>query len=153
MADRSRPPTPKANRRAPPGLFRPPGTEASQSDSHSCRLHCSFSACIKPTHPFDKLLFTEILLSLRASAHTGVAIPRLEGECIDNCPTGREILRFLVVIVTRFHSTGGLPHQSADWFAMTGNFDKCCKQQFIFSPPLRSMPIRINLFSLLFSNR
>ena len=60
-------------------------------------------------------------LSLRASAHTGVAIPRLEGECIDSCPTGREILRFLVVIVTRFHSSGGLPHQRARWFAMTGN--------------------------------
>ena len=25
------------------------------------------------------------MLSLRASAHTGVAIPRLEGKCIENC--------------------------------------------------------------------
>ena len=28
-------------------------------------------------------------LSLRTSAHAGVAIPRLEGKCIDNCPTER----------------------------------------------------------------
>ena len=28
------------------------------------------------------------MLSLRASAHAGVAIPRLVGKCIDNCPTG-----------------------------------------------------------------
>ena len=48
-----------------------------------------------------------------------VAIPRLERKCIDNCPTGREILRFLVVIATWFHSSGGLPHQRARWFAMT----------------------------------
>ena len=33
-------------------------------------------------------------------------------------------LRFLVVIVTWFLSTGGLPHQSADWFAMTDNFGR-----------------------------
>ena len=56
-----------------------------------------------------KLVFVENLLSLRASAHTGVAIPRIEGKCIDNCPTVRETLRFLVVIVTWFLSTGGLP--------------------------------------------
>ena len=31
------------------------------------------------------------------------------------------MLRFLVVIVTWFHSWGGLPHQRARWFAMTGN--------------------------------
>ena len=42
----------------------------------------------------DKLVFVEYLLSLRASAHTGVAIPRLEEKCIDNCPTERETLRF-----------------------------------------------------------
>ena len=39
-----------------------------------------------------KLLFTLVrleMLSLRASAHTGVAIPRLEGKCIDNFPTER----------------------------------------------------------------
>ena len=36
----------------------------------------------------DKLVF-EKMLSLRASAHTGVAIPQLEGKCIDNCPTER----------------------------------------------------------------
>ena len=36
--------------------------------------------------PFDKLEFVEYLLSLRASAHTGVAIPRLEGKCADKHP-------------------------------------------------------------------
>ena len=37
----------------------------------------------------DKLLFTRVhrkTLSLRASSQTGVAIPRLEVKCIDNCP-------------------------------------------------------------------
>ena len=29
-------------------------------------------------------------LSLRTSAHAGVAIPRLGGKCIDNFPTDRE---------------------------------------------------------------
>ena len=40
----------------------------------------------------DKLVFVGLcpdFLSLRTSAHAGVAIPRLEGKCIDNCPTGR----------------------------------------------------------------
>ena len=40
-------------------------------------------------HQRSKLVFVEYMLSLRASAHTGVAIPRLEGKCIDNCPTAR----------------------------------------------------------------
>ena len=31
----------------------------------------------------DKLVFFEYLLSLRASAHTGVAIPQLEGKCTE----------------------------------------------------------------------
>ena len=39
-----------------------------------------------------KLVFVEYLLSLRASAPTGVAIPQFEGKCIDNCPTERENL-------------------------------------------------------------
>ena len=40
----------------------------------------------------DKLVFVGLcpdFLSLRTSAHAGVAIPRLERKCIDNCPTGR----------------------------------------------------------------
>ncbi|MCI6956061.1 MAG: hypothetical protein MR763_01740, partial [Clostridiales bacterium] len=60
-----------------------------------------------------------ITLSLRASAHTGVAIPRLEGKCTEKRPEEWELLRFLAVIVTWFLSTGGLPHQRARWFAMT----------------------------------
>ena len=40
----------------------------------------------------DKLVFVGLCpdyLSLRTSAHAGVAIPRLEGKCIDNCPIGQ----------------------------------------------------------------
>ena len=33
-------------------------------------------------------MFVEYTLSLRASAHAGVAIPRLEVKCIDNYPVG-----------------------------------------------------------------
>ena len=43
----------------------------------------------------DKLVFVGLcpdFLSLRTSAHAGVAIPRLEVKCIDNCPTERENL-------------------------------------------------------------
>ena len=82
----------------------------------------------------DKLVFVGLCpdyLSLRTSAHAGVAIPQLEGKCIDNCPTKAENYVFLVVIVTWFHSTGGLPHQSADWFAMT---EKTYKHQFTGLP-------------------
>ena len=35
------------------------------------------------TQQYDKLVFVEYLLSLRARAHTGVAIPRLEGKCTE----------------------------------------------------------------------
>ena len=51
-----------------------------------------------------KLVFVEYFLSLRASAHTGVAIPRLEGKCIGNCLTEWETLaivrgnRYLVLL-------------------------------------------------------
>ena len=44
------------------------------------------------TQQYDKLLFsalTPYFLSLRTSPQTGVAIPQLEGKCIDNCPTER----------------------------------------------------------------
>ena len=43
-----------------------------------------------------------------------VAIPRLEGKCTEKHPQGWELPRFLVVIVTWFLSTGGVPrHLSA----------------------------------------
>ena len=75
------------------------------------------------TQQIGKLVFVEYLLSLRASAHTGVAIPQIEGECSEEFQKECEPLQFLVGIVTWFLSTGGLPHQSADWFAMTGNLE------------------------------
>ena len=52
---------------------------------------------------------------------SGVAIPRLDVQCCDKYPQLQKNSRFLVVIVTWFHSSGGLPHQRARWFAMTGN--------------------------------
>ena len=53
-----------------------------------------------------------------------VAIPRIEGKCAEKYPEEWDSLQFLVGIVTWFLSTGGLPHQSADWFAMTDNFGR-----------------------------
>ena len=53
-----------------------------------------------------------------------VAIPRLEGECSEKHPKGWAFQRFLVVIVTWFHSTGGLPRQFANWLAMTAFFER-----------------------------
>ena len=50
---------------------------------------------------------------------SGVAIPPLEGKCTENYPEEWELLRFLVVSVTWFLSTGGLPRQFANWLAMT----------------------------------
>ena len=47
--------------------------------------------CRKILHS-DKLVFAGLCpdyLSLRTSPQTGVAIPRLEGKCIDNFPTGQ----------------------------------------------------------------
>ena len=44
------------------------------------------------TQLHDKLLFvglTPDYLLLRTRPQPGVAIPRVEGTCIDNCPTGR----------------------------------------------------------------
>ena len=59
---------------------------------------------------------------------SGVAIPPLEGKCTENYPEEWDLLRFLVVIVTWFLSTGGLPRQFANWLAMTALF---FKHQFI----------------------
>ena len=46
------------------------------------------------------------MLSFRASAHTGVGIPRLEGKRVDKHPEGR----------------GDCHTRKADWFAMTPFF-------------------------------
>ncbi len=71
-------------------------------------------------------------LSLRTSAHAGVAIPPLEGKCIDNCPTQRENVVFLVVIVAWFHGAGGLPRQFANWLAMTASIRQTTIYRFVF---------------------
>ena len=63
-----------------------------------------------------------------------VAIPLLRGEMYRQAPGKQGLLRFLAVIVSWFLSSGGLPHQSADWFAMTGYLEQSDKQQFIFRP-------------------
>ena len=69
------------------------------------------------------------MLSLRASAHTGVAMSWLEGKCTEKYHEKWDSPRFLVVIVTWFHSTGGLPRQFANWLAMTAYL---YKHQYIF---------------------
>ena len=51
-----------------------------------CKGQRSKSAALPFAAENEKLVFVEYLLSLRASAHTGVAIPRLEGRCADECP-------------------------------------------------------------------
>ena len=53
-----------------------------------------------------------------------VAISRLVGKCTEKFLEERESPRFLAVIITWFLSTGGLPHQCAHWFAMTGNLGR-----------------------------
>ncbi|MCI6958157.1 MAG: hypothetical protein MR763_12560 [Clostridiales bacterium] len=83
---------------------------------------------IDRTRQCSKLLFTRARQIKRCHCEpvrlSGVAIPRLEGKCTEKCPEEWKSLRFLVVIVSWFRSTGGLPHQSADWFAMTDNLER-----------------------------
>ena len=93
------------------------------------RVYESNKMLIVRTQQCDKLVFVEYMLSLRASAHTGVAIPRLEGKCIDNCPTERENLaifgenRYLVPL------NGGIATTSVrTGLAMTALF---FKHQFV----------------------
>ena len=62
-----------------------------------------------------------------------VAIPLLEGKCIEKYPEEWASPRFLVVIATWFLSTGGLPHQCAHWFAMTGNLQRALSNNNLFS--------------------
>ena len=52
-------------------------------------------------------------VSLRCTTHRGVTPPTRRGRATS--PQGEA----LVVVVPWSHSTTGLPHQSADWFAMT----------------------------------
>ena len=76
----------------------------------------------------DKLVLVglspKIACHCETSAHTGRGNPPVRGEMYRKASKKCELLRFLVVIVTWFLSTGGLPHQSADWFAMTDNFGR-----------------------------
>ena len=54
-------------------------------------LQYYYARIVFPQFP-DKLVFSALtpnFLSLRTSPQTGVAIPRLEEKCIDNCPTER----------------------------------------------------------------
>ena len=71
----------------------------------------------------DKLVFSgfapKFSVIARPVRTLVVAIPRLEGKCTEKYPKEWELPQFLVVIVTWFLSTGGLPHQCAHWFAMT----------------------------------
>ena len=75
-----------------------------------------------------------------------VAIPRLEGKCIEKRPEKWGLLRFMAVIVTWFLSTGGLPRQCEHWLAMTAYL---YKHQFIalWQGPFMVSPIRRRIFS------
>ena len=50
--------------------------------------------------------------------------PPVRRTMLRQAPTSSGNPRFLEVIVTWFHSSGGLPHQRARWFAMTGNLKR-----------------------------
>ena len=79
----------------------------------------------------DKLVFVEYLLSLRASAHTGVAIPQLEGKCTEKYQKmgvtsifggNRYLVPFNRGIATTSVRTG---------LAMTENLERSDKHQFV----------------------
>ena len=79
----------------------------------------------------DKLLF-EKMLSLRASALKWRGNPPVERNQVTITTKNRRSSHFLGAIRYISPLTGGLPHQSADWFAMTDNFEReAVKQQFI----------------------
>ena len=64
-----------------------------------------------------------------------VAIPRIERKRTEKHPEEWDSPQFLMVIVTWFLSTGGLPRQCAHWLAMTALFQvRTCKQQFTVPP-------------------
>ena len=65
-----------------PGAF--PLTKGLETPDRAYRLHAIVRKIVVYACAPEKML------SLRASARTGVAIPRLESKCIDNCPTDRE---------------------------------------------------------------
>ena len=82
------------------------------------------------SQPTDKLVFERMRFRFSVIANQ-------RARWCGNPPVGREMYRyllyrvvniaFLAEIITWFHSSGGLPHQSADWFAMTA---RTYKQQF-----------------------
>ena len=63
----------------------------------------------------SKLLFVTSYLSLRTSPQTGVAIPRLEGECINILPTEWKISHFWRKSLPGSIQRGDCHDQSADW--------------------------------------
>ena len=75
----------------------------------------------------DKLLFSGLApkfsIIARPVRTLVVAIPQIEGKCTEWYLKEWNPPRFLVIIVTWFNSTGGLPRQCAHWLAMTGKFE------------------------------
>ena len=73
----------------------------------------------------DKLVFVGLcpdFLSLRTSPLKWCGNPPVRREMYRQLPLqDGETLRFLVEIVTWFHSSGGLPRQCEHWLAMTAN--------------------------------
>ena len=70
----------------------------------------------------DKFLFilrVSNFLSLRTSPLKWCGNPPVRKEMYRYLPNRAENMAFLMVIVTWYHSTGGLPRQCAHWLAMT----------------------------------
>ena len=91
-----------------------------------------------------KLLFSGFTFKFSVIANQSAdwcGNPPVRGKMYRIAPEKQGLLRFLAVIATWFHSTGGLPRQCAHWLAMTAFFRvRRCKQQFIaltFSPARR----------------
>ena len=68
----------------------------------------------------DKLVF-ENCCHCETSAHTGRGNPPVEWNQVTITTKNRGDSHFLGAFRYVSFLTGGLPHQSADWFAMTGN--------------------------------
>ena len=86
------------------------------------------------TRHTGKLVF-EKCCHCETSAHTGRGNPPVEWNQVAITTKNRRSSHFLGAIRYISPLTGGLPHQSADWFAMTGYFEaKPFKHQFAGLP-------------------
>ena len=78
------------------------------------------------TQPSGKLVFVaslQVSCHCETSAHTGRGNPPVEWNQVAITTKNRRSSHFLGAIRYISPLTGGLPHQSADWFAMTAFFE------------------------------